>query len=89
MSGGNQGAPVSRVGCPIIADWKLFGLDYAEPVSPGGGYVELSDDATFSVAYETSEEEQAGGCVDAFLVTSVPVAVIRELLARFDARTGK
>jgi hypothetical protein len=61
--------------------------NYAQPATAGGGYIEVQNDGAFEVAVETDQSAQDMG-VDSFLVTKVPVAVIRELLAHFDAKAG-
>ncbi len=67
---------------PIVDGWKVL-PNYAEPTAPGGGYVELVG-ADLLVAYESDSSAREMG-VDAFLVTAVPVEVIRALLAQYDA----
>lgn len=68
---------------PVIAGWKLL-PDYAEPTTAGGGYCEVQDNGDFEIAYESDQSARDMG-LDHFLLTSVPVEVIRALLASYDA----
>lgn len=69
---------------PIIDGWKVL-ADYAEPATAGGGYVEVQDDGEFEVAYEVDQSLRDMGA-DTFGLTRIPVAVVRALLASYDAR---
>lgn len=69
---------------PVVAGWKLL-PDYAEPATAGGGYCEVQSNGDFEIAYEADGSLREMG-VDHFLLTFVPVEVIRALLASYDAR---
>ena len=68
---------------PIIAGWKVL-PDYAEPATAGGGYVEVQENGDFEIAYEADSSAREMG-IGQFLLTFVPVEVIRALLASHDA----
>jgi len=67
-----------------IAGWVVRG-DYAHPVAKGGGCVELGDDGVLEVSYETNWREQELG-LDDYLVTRVPVEVLRAVIRAYDAK---
>lgn len=69
---------------PIVDGWKVL-ADYAEPATAGGGYVEVQDDGEFTVAFENDQSLRDMGA-DSFGLTRVPVAVVRALLASYDAK---
>lgn len=71
---------------PIVAGWKLL-PDYAEPATAGGGYVEVQPNGDFEIAYEADQSARDMG-LGPFLLTFVPVEVIRALLASYDAAHG-
>ena len=70
---------------PTVAGWSVHPRgDYAQPATAGGGYIEVQDDSVFEIAYETDQSARSMG-FDDFLLTKVPVEVIRDLLSRYDA----
>lgn len=72
-------------GLPVIDGWQLHDGDYAEPVARGGGYVEIQDNGDLKVAVELdSDEAEMLGC-GRLPATTIPAAVWRELVKRFDA----
>jgi hypothetical protein len=69
-----------------IAGWHLpLTGDYAEPATAGGGYIEVQDDGTVEVAYESNSAEREMG-LPTFLLTRVPVEVLRALVEAWDAK---
>jgi hypothetical protein len=60
--------------------------DYAQP-RLSNGYVEVQGNGDFEVAYETDQSWRDRGA-DSFLITRIPVAIVRELLNRFDEKAG-
>lgn len=68
----------------VVCGWKVL-ADYAEPVTAGGGYVEVQTDGEVTVAYEVDQSARDMG-LDPYLLTRIPVDVMRTLLDQYDAR---
>jgi hypothetical protein len=70
-----------------VAGWQLTLVgDYAEPL-PGPGYVEVQPNGDFEVAFETDKSARDMG-LPSFLLTRVPVDVLRVLIDAHDAKQG-
>jgi hypothetical protein len=77
-------ARTQRTAPVLLAGWRVLPA-YAEPASTGG-YVELhADTGLLEVAYESDQSMRDMG-IDTFLLTRVPVEVLRSLLRSYDAR---
>jgi hypothetical protein len=74
-----------KLGEPI-AGWQLHDGDYAEPVKRGGGWVEVQDNGDLQVCVELGQADcERYPALESLQETTIPAAVLRELLKRFDA----